>query len=96
MTSHRLATLVAALSLACATHAFAAEAAVSSFTQVGAVSPGGLDRAGMDPAVRPQDDLFGAMNGGWLKKTEIPADKPEYGTFIQLRDLSDERVKAIV
>ena len=35
----------------------------------------GLDKAGMDPAVRPQDDLFLAMNGGWIEKTEIPADK---------------------
>jgi putative endopeptidase len=56
----------------------------------------GLDTAGFDPTVRAQDDLFRAANGGWLKNTEIPADKPEYGTFIQLRDLSDKRVRAIV
>ena len=56
----------------------------------------GLDLSGFDPAVRAQDDLFRAANGGWLKATEIPADKPEYGTFSQLRDLSDQRVRAIV
>ena len=56
----------------------------------------GLDTAGFDPSVRVQDDLFRAANGGWLKNTEIPADKAEYGTFIQLRDLSDKRVRAIV
>ncbi len=56
----------------------------------------GLDRAGFDPTVRAQDDLFRAVNGNWIKNTEIPADKPEYGTFIQLRDLSDQRVKSIV
>jgi putative endopeptidase len=56
----------------------------------------GLDRAGFDPSVRVQDDLFRAVNGNWIKNTEIPADKPEYGTFIQLRDLSDQRVKSIV
>jgi predicted metalloendopeptidase len=43
----------------------------------------GLDRAGFDAAVRPQDDLFHAANGAWIRTTEIPADKPEYGTFIQ-------------
>ena len=56
----------------------------------------GLDLPGFDPGVRPQDDLFRAANGTWLKTTEIPADKPEYGTFIQLRDLSDQQVRAIV
>ncbi|WP_374569013.1 M13 family metallopeptidase [Ideonella sp.] len=56
----------------------------------------GLDRPGFDPAVRAQDDLFHAANGGWMKTTEIPADKPEYGSFIQLRDLSDQRARAIV
>ncbi len=56
----------------------------------------GLDLPGFDTTVRTQDDLFRAVNGGWLKATEIPADKPEYGTFIQLRDLSDQRVRSIV
>lgn len=56
----------------------------------------GLDSASADPAVRPQDDLFRAANGGWLAKTAIPADKASFGAFIQLRDLSDERVKSIV
>jgi putative endopeptidase len=56
----------------------------------------GLDRPGFDPAVRAQDDLFHAANGGWIKATEIPADKSEYGSFIQLRDLSDQRARAIV
>jgi len=56
----------------------------------------GLDRAGFDAGVRPQDDLFKAANGQWLKDTPIPADKSDYGIFIQLRDRSDERVRKIV
>jgi putative endopeptidase len=56
----------------------------------------GLDKPGFDPAVRVQDDLFRAANGSWMKTTEIPADKPEYGAFIQLRDQSDRQVRAIV
>src|ERR1035438_9991071 len=55
-----------------------------------------LDTTGFDTSVRAQDDLFEATNGRWLKATEIPADKPEYGTFIQLRDLADQRVRTIV
>jgi putative endopeptidase len=56
----------------------------------------GLDRAGMDPAIRPQDDLFGAMNGAWIDHTPFPPDKAEYGLFNQLRDKSDEHVRALI
>ncbi len=56
----------------------------------------GLDLPGFDLKQRAQDDLFGAANGGWIAKTEIPADKAEYGSFYQLSDLSDRRVRAIV
>jgi putative endopeptidase len=56
----------------------------------------GLDLAGMKPAIRPQDDLFAAMNGKWLDDTPIPPDKAEYGVFYQLRDRSDERVKGLI
>jgi putative endopeptidase len=104
LTLFRPATLVAAISLAfAAASAGAADApkpAAASDTAPAASAPAalsaGLDKTGMDTAVRPQDNLFEATNGTWLKNTEIPADKPEYGTFIMLRDLSDERVKKIV
>ncbi len=56
----------------------------------------GLDVSGFDAAVRPQDDLFRAVNGAWLKRYELPADKARYGSFNELRDRSDERVRAIV
>ncbi len=56
----------------------------------------GLDRNGFDTSVRPQDDLFKAANGQWIKDTPIPADKSVYGSFIQMRDRSDERVRRIV
>ena len=35
----------------------------------------GLDPSQFDKSVRPQDDLFRYVNGGWLAKTEIPADR---------------------
>ncbi len=43
----------------------------------------GLDQSLFDKSVRPQDDLFRHVNGGWLAKTEIPADKPVYGTVLR-------------
>ncbi|MED5620964.1 M13 family metallopeptidase [Ideonella sp. BN130291] len=56
----------------------------------------GIDKAALDPSVRPQDDLFQAANGTWLKKTEIPADKADWGITREMRDRSDARVRQIV
>jgi putative endopeptidase len=96
----RPATLVVALSLAFATQvSFGADAAVPAAAPVANATAGaelGLDKSGMDTSVRPQDDLFLAMNGTWVKNTEIPADKASWGTFYQLRELSDQRVKSII
>jgi putative endopeptidase len=65
-------------------------------TGLAATLASGLDLKGFDPAVRVQDDLFRAANGSWVRKTEIPADKAEYGAFVLLTDESDRRVRAII
>lgn len=56
----------------------------------------GLDLSSVDPAVRPQDDLFRAFNGTWLREHEIPADRSVDGAFRVLRDDAEEAVHAIV
>jgi putative endopeptidase len=98
LNSFRPAALVVALSLAFAADlSFGADASAGAPVAAEPVAmTSGLDKAGMDAGVRPQDSLFGAMNGTWLKNTPIPADKSDYGTFTQLDDLSNERVKAII
>jgi putative endopeptidase len=49
-----------------------------------------------DPSVRIQDDLYRHVNGGWLARTEIPADKPMTGSFIGLRDRAEAAVRDII
>ncbi len=56
----------------------------------------GLDLSHLDPAVRPQDDLFRYLNGAWLTHAEIPADKARFGEFIRLRDDAERHLHAIV
>ncbi len=53
-------------------------------------------REGMDPDIRPQDDLFGHVNGRWLETTEIPADKGSWGSFVHLADAAEVQVRAII
>ncbi len=56
----------------------------------------GIDPSDLDPDVRPQDDLFGHVNGRWVARTEIPADRGRYGTFDILREQAEEHVRAII
>lgn len=51
----------------------------------------GLDLQWIDKNLRPQDDFFQFMSGKWLAATEIPADRARFGSFDQLRDLSEQR-----
>ncbi len=50
----------------------------------------GLFLQNFDRTVRPQDDLYRFVNGTWLKNTEIPADKSNYGAFTLLVGRSRE------
>ena len=56
----------------------------------------GIALAHMDTGVRPGDDFFSYVNGNWIAKTEIPADKASYGGFAILADEAQEDVKAII
>ena len=56
----------------------------------------GAGHEGFDSSVRPQDDFFRHVNGEWIKKTEIPGDRPAFGSFFQLRDKSESDIRAII
>lgn len=56
----------------------------------------GIDRTGFDTAVRPQDDFFRYVNGGWINRTEIPADKTRWGSFDVLREESVKHQRDII
>jgi len=53
-------------------------------------------RPGMNPDIRPQDDLFGHVNGRWLDETEIPSDRSSWGPFVQLADVAEGQVRDII
>lgn len=56
----------------------------------------GIDLAGIDPTVVPGDDFFRYANGAWLKTTEIPADRSNYGTGAILAELNTQRTAALI
>lgn len=56
----------------------------------------GIDLSYMDATVRPQDDLYRHVNGGWIKSAAIPDDRAVEGAFTALRDASELAVKEII
>lgn len=46
----------------------------------------GINPANLDTSVKPCDDFYEYANGGWLKATQMPADKSRYGAFNELYD----------
>lgn len=56
----------------------------------------GIIKANMDTLVKPGDNFEAYVNGAWIKKTQIPADKSSYGIFDVLYDKSQEDVKKII
>src|SRR5262249_15419743 len=56
----------------------------------------GIDSANMDKTVRLQDDFYKYVNGTWLTKTEIPADKTSYGAFVQLADGAEKDLRELI
>ncbi len=46
----------------------------------------GYDLSARDVSVRPGDDFFGYANGAWLKRTDVPADRSNWGMHAALAE----------
>ena len=56
----------------------------------------GIDLSHVDSDARPQDDLFGHVNGRWLTDYEMPADRATDGAFRSLYDRAEEHVRDLI
>lgn len=56
----------------------------------------GIFQENFKTSIRPQDDLYRHVNGGWLDKAEIPSDRAADGAFYYLRDESEKNVRIII
>ena len=56
----------------------------------------GIFQGNFKTAIRPQDDMYRHVNGGWLDTAEIPSDRAADGAFYFLRDESEKNVRSII
>ena len=56
----------------------------------------GIDKAAMDTSVSPGDDFYGYANGGWMKATEIPADRSNVGGFWIASEQTDKNLATLI
>jgi len=62
----------------------------------GATIRSGIDLSHVDSDARPQDDLFGHVNGRWLTDYEMPGDRATDGAFRSLYDRAEEHVRDLI
>ena len=92
---HRLRACFTLLLAAAAQTAPLALAQTSPAETSAAPSPE-MDVAAMDRSVTPGNDFFRFANGTWVKTTEIPADRSNYGPGVMLTELTDRRVADLI
>ena len=73
-----------------------APAAPAAAAAPAATRASGVYKDNFDGSVRAQDDFYRHVNGAWLARTEIPADRSNYGAFTRLQDDVEANLKAIV
>lgn len=65
-------------------------------TALGLNAQSGVDPANLDRSVKPCEDFYRFANGSWLKNNPIPAEYATWGSFNQLQEQNNEKIKAIL
>src|SRR5690606_14998961 len=55
-----------------------------------------IDPATLSSTVSPGEDFYQFVNGSWAERTEIPSDRGRWGSFDELRKLTNERSLALL
>jgi putative endopeptidase len=56
----------------------------------------GVDLTAMDRTTKPAEDFDQFVNGGWKRRTEIPADQPSTGVGFDVFNRSQAQIRAII
>lgn len=85
--------ILAGISLSACTPSTEIPAEPSPAAEMGAW---GVDLSARDESVHPGDNFHRYASGTWIDNTEIPADRTRYGSFVQLGQRTETRVRGIL
>lgn len=71
-------------------------AACTSTEKKAEVKSPGLDLSNMDTTVSPGEDFYRYVNGGWIAKTNIPADRGRWGAGSELQEYNNAKVLEVL
>ncbi|GAB5403280.1 MAG: M13 family metallopeptidase [Aureliella sp.] len=78
----------------------AAISAGAAVAPVQAVEPNekasGIEKEYISKSLSPAEDFYEFVNEGWLKATEIPPDRSNYGSFSAIDDAAKEAIRQII
>jgi putative endopeptidase len=94
--SVRLRASAVGVGLAVALGGYAIGQTQPDLKQVTSLGPWGVDLAARDLKAQPGDDFYQYAVGTWTDKLVIPADRTRWGSFDELRELSDTRGRAVI
>ncbi len=94
--SFRLTLLAAAAGGSIAAAAFAQSPAVAPPQPTPRFGSWGYDASAMDAAIKPGDDFFDYVNGGWARRTTIAPDRTFAGIDSVLNDQIERDTRSIV
>jgi putative endopeptidase len=52
--------------------------------------------AGLDASIRPGDDFFAYVNGGWLKETQIPEGSPRWNARNEINEVTRRQLEKLI
>ena len=58
--------------------------------------PYGFDATAVDRSTRPGDDFFQYVNGAYLARVQIPADRPAVTRRLEMTDRTDQQLKTLL
>ncbi len=56
----------------------------------------GIDLTNLDTSVKPGENFFKYVNGGWLKRNPIPDEYSRYGAFEVLAKKNEKEIKSLI
>ncbi|MGM0525268.1 MAG: M13 family metallopeptidase [Pseudomonadota bacterium] len=98
----KLATVAASVSMALALTACSPQQSQNESNQQASSEeqqqqlPSGVMLENFDHSAKPQDDLYQHVNGAWIDRTEIPSDRSSIGSFYDLRQQNQKRLRDII